>query len=51
MFWYNLHKNGNVDLNTKHAGCPVLRGNKWGRFLKIFLPVWITVSLCIFYNV
>ncbi|XP_016347581.1 prolyl 4-hydroxylase subunit alpha-1 [Sinocyclocheilus anshuiensis] len=29
VFWYNLHKNGNVDLNTKHAGCPVLRGNKW----------------------
>uniref|UniRef100_A0A8C1F0V8 procollagen-proline 4-dioxygenase n=1 Tax=Cyprinus carpio carpio TaxID=630221 RepID=A0A8C1F0V8_CYPCA len=29
VLWYNLHKNGNVDLNTEHAGCPVLRGNKW----------------------
>ncbi|KTF80421.1 hypothetical protein cypCar_00041580 [Cyprinus carpio] len=29
VFWYNLHKNGKVDLNTEHAGCPVLRGNKW----------------------
>ncbi|XP_016419704.1 prolyl 4-hydroxylase subunit alpha-1-like [Sinocyclocheilus rhinocerous] len=29
VFWYNLHKNGNVDLYTEHAGCPVLRGNKW----------------------
>uniref|UniRef100_A0A671LUI4 Zgc:152670 n=1 Tax=Sinocyclocheilus anshuiensis TaxID=1608454 RepID=A0A671LUI4_9TELE len=29
VFWYNLHKNGNVDLNTEHARCPVLRGNKW----------------------
>ncbi|KAF4117659.1 hypothetical protein G5714_002212 [Onychostoma macrolepis] len=29
VFWYNLHKNGNVDLNTEHAGCPVFRGNKW----------------------
>ncbi|XP_050985263.1 prolyl 4-hydroxylase subunit alpha-1-like isoform X2 [Labeo rohita] len=29
VFWYNLHKNGNVDLQTQHAGCPVLRGNKW----------------------
>ncbi|XP_026099428.1 prolyl 4-hydroxylase subunit alpha-1-like, partial [Carassius auratus] len=29
VFWFNLRKNGNVDLNTKHAGCPVLRGNKW----------------------
>ncbi|XP_073705459.1 prolyl 4-hydroxylase subunit alpha-1-like [Garra rufa] len=29
VFWYNLHKNGNLDLYTEHAGCPVLRGNKW----------------------
>ncbi|XP_073705460.1 prolyl 4-hydroxylase subunit alpha-1-like [Garra rufa] len=29
VFWYNLHKNGEVDLYTEHAGCPVLRGNKW----------------------
>ncbi|KAL1280847.1 hypothetical protein QQF64_015447 [Cirrhinus molitorella] len=29
VFWYNLHKNGQVDLYTLHAGCPVFRGNKW----------------------
>uniref|UniRef100_A0A8C0Y3M7 procollagen-proline 4-dioxygenase n=1 Tax=Cyprinus carpio carpio TaxID=630221 RepID=A0A8C0Y3M7_CYPCA len=29
VFWYNLHKNGELDLNTRHAGCPVLVGNKW----------------------
>ncbi|XP_059358634.1 prolyl 4-hydroxylase subunit alpha-1-like [Carassius carassius] len=29
VFWYNLHKNGKMDLKTEHAGCPVLRGNKW----------------------
>ncbi|KAA0718716.1 Prolyl 4-hydroxylase subunit alpha-1 [Triplophysa tibetana] len=29
VFWYNLHKNGDVDLSTEHAGCPVLRDNKW----------------------
>ncbi|XP_048020119.1 prolyl 4-hydroxylase subunit alpha-1-like isoform X2 [Megalobrama amblycephala] len=29
VFWYNLHKNGKLDLKTKHAGCPVLVGNKW----------------------
>ncbi|XP_016096900.1 prolyl 4-hydroxylase subunit alpha-2-like [Sinocyclocheilus grahami] len=29
VFWYNLRKNGNVDWYTEHAGCPVLRGNKW----------------------
>ncbi|XP_073705985.1 prolyl 4-hydroxylase subunit alpha-1-like [Garra rufa] len=29
VFWYNLHRNGQVDSDTKHAGCPVLRGNKW----------------------
>lgn len=29
--WYNLHKSGEGDLRTKHAGCPVLAGSKWGR--------------------
>ncbi|KAF4117660.1 hypothetical protein G5714_002213 [Onychostoma macrolepis] len=29
VLWYNLLKNGNVDLYTEHAGCPVLKGNKW----------------------
>ncbi|XP_077078024.1 prolyl 4-hydroxylase subunit alpha-2-like [Siphateles boraxobius] len=29
VFWYNLHKNGRVDWDTQHAGCPVLVGNKW----------------------
>ncbi|XP_056600677.1 prolyl 4-hydroxylase subunit alpha-2-like [Triplophysa dalaica] len=29
VFWYNLHKNGDLDFRTEHAGCPVLRGNKW----------------------
>ncbi|XP_055059344.2 prolyl 4-hydroxylase subunit alpha-1-like isoform X1 [Misgurnus anguillicaudatus] len=29
VFWYNLEKNGDVDLRTEHAGCPVFVGNKW----------------------
>ncbi|XP_067220253.1 prolyl 4-hydroxylase subunit alpha-1-like [Chanodichthys erythropterus] len=29
VFWYNLHKNGKLDLKMEHAGCPVLVGNKW----------------------
>ncbi|XP_056116093.1 prolyl 4-hydroxylase subunit alpha-1-like [Rhinichthys klamathensis goyatoka] len=29
MLWYNLHRNGEVNWNTEHAGCPVLMGNKW----------------------
>ncbi|ROL52081.1 Prolyl 4-hydroxylase subunit alpha-1 [Anabarilius grahami] len=29
VFWYNLQKNGRVDYDTQHAGCPVLVGNKW----------------------
>ena len=27
--WYNLKKNGDGDLTTRHAACPVLVGNKW----------------------
>ncbi|XP_039550752.1 prolyl 4-hydroxylase subunit alpha-1-like [Pimephales promelas] len=29
VFWYNLHRNGERNWNTLHAGCPVLMGNKW----------------------
>ena len=29
VFWYNLKKNGNGDMRTKHAACPVLLGEKW----------------------
>jgi prolyl 4-hydroxylase len=28
-FWYNLLPNGEPDLITRHAGCPVLAGTKW----------------------
>lgn len=32
IFWLNLHANGTGDVRTKHAGCPVLVGSKWGGF-------------------
>ena len=28
-FWYNLLPNGDGDLLTRHAACPVLFGTKW----------------------
>ncbi|XP_076368275.1 prolyl 4-hydroxylase subunit alpha-1-like [Tachypleus tridentatus] len=28
-FWYNLFKNGEGDMLTRHAACPVLAGSKW----------------------
>ena len=31
-FWYNLHPNGQGNLMTLHAACPVLIGSKWGTF-------------------
>ena len=39
VFWYNLYKNGEGDVRTRHAACPVLAGTKWGKwknFLFIF---------------
>jgi prolyl 4-hydroxylase len=30
VFWYNLDASGTEDDRLKHAGCPVLVGNKWG---------------------
>ena len=30
-FWWNLKKSGEGDLLTRHAGCPVLVGSKWGQ--------------------
>ncbi|KAH7729639.1 Prolyl 4-hydroxylase alpha-1 subunit precursor [Aphelenchoides avenae] len=29
LFWYNLRRNGDGDLRTRHAACPVLTGVKW----------------------
>ncbi|CAG2172311.1 unnamed protein product, partial [Oppiella nova] len=29
IFWYNLHKSGELDRHTRHSGCPVLVGRKW----------------------
>lgn len=31
-FWYNLHASGEGDYDTRHAGCPVLTGSKWGKY-------------------
>ncbi|KAG8197753.1 hypothetical protein JTE90_006799 [Oedothorax gibbosus] len=28
-FWHNLHRNGEGDMLTRHAACPVLAGSKW----------------------
>lgn len=27
--WFNLHRNGEGNVNTRHAACPVLVGSKW----------------------
>ena len=29
IVWHNLFRNGDPDLLTTHAACPVLLGNKW----------------------
>lgn len=29
VFWYNLNRNGTGDDRTKHAGCPIMLGEKW----------------------
>lgn len=31
IFWWNLHRNGEGNDDTLHAGCPVLIGDKWGK--------------------
>lgn len=33
LFWYNLHRSLDGDYRTKHAGCPVLKGSKWSKFV------------------
>lgn len=34
--WMNLRPNGEGDLRTRHAACPVLTGSKWGTFTLLF---------------
>uniref|UniRef100_A0A671SKM3 procollagen-proline 4-dioxygenase n=1 Tax=Sinocyclocheilus anshuiensis TaxID=1608454 RepID=A0A671SKM3_9TELE len=29
LFWWNLHINGQGNVDTLHAGCPVIVGDKW----------------------
>ncbi|KAG1951352.1 prolyl 4-hydroxylase subunit alpha-3 [Pimephales promelas] len=29
LFWWNLHRNGQGNGDTLHAGCPVIVGDKW----------------------
>lgn len=29
LFWYNLHRDGSGDMQTLHAACPVVIGDKW----------------------
>lgn len=29
LFWYNLRRDGEGDMRTRHAACPVLLGVKW----------------------
>ena len=31
VFWHNLLQSGEGDFRTRHAGCPVLKGWKWGK--------------------
>ncbi|XP_027629950.1 prolyl 4-hydroxylase subunit alpha-3 isoform X1 [Tupaia chinensis] len=31
LFWWNLHRSGEGNSDTLHAGCPVLVGDKWGK--------------------
>lgn len=35
-FWWNLKRSGDGDVSTRHAGCPVLVGSKWGEWKRIF---------------
>ena len=32
-FWFNLLKSGESDGSTRHAGCPVIVGSKWGKMV------------------
>ncbi|XP_046718128.1 prolyl 4-hydroxylase subunit alpha-3 isoform X2 [Silurus meridionalis] len=44
VFWWNLHRNGQGNGDTLHAGCPVLAGDKWvlDACPYIFPSLWTT---------
>ena len=42
LVWYNLHRSGRDDYRTKHAACPVLRGDRWGLQLQLFSALILT---------
>lgn len=52
IFWYHLHASGEGDQFSRHAGCPVLVGSKWGEWrhncyniLSIFHNSWLYLQL------
>ena len=36
VLFYSQHPNGKEDLNSRHGGCPVLKGEKWAANLWIW---------------
>jgi len=32
IFWYNYKRSGSMDPLSLHAACPVVIGEKWGKF-------------------
>ena len=43
-FWWNLKRSGEGDMLTRHAGCPVLVGSKWGKqpYNQMYMYVCLT---------
>lgn len=52
-FCYNLHPNGQGNVFTLHAACPVLVGSKWGRFniykVKLYIKLIYLIYILIVY--
>ena len=48
-FWWNLKKSGDGDMLTRHAGCPVLVGTKWGQCTCFIKPTF-TCILAVYFD-
>lgn len=50
VFWYNLNDSGEREFLTRHAGCPVIVGNKWGNYFIISVRTYSKQTIVLVAN-
>ncbi|KAH8252048.1 hypothetical protein KR038_011545, partial [Drosophila bunnanda] len=50
LVWYNLLLNGTIDWRVEHISCPILMGDKWGKFFEVYSIDLVNIFLNIYFH-